>query len=147
MFDTGNVLFCKSFQFNNGAEPLDKYFIVLKRHENKIIIGSLPTSKDKIPAFVDKNKHGCVNKDDRCFNCYFFKANNPICENGFSFPRHTFAYGDEIDTYQSDIVDANYVLNENYIVEGKLTKNEYNSLLECILNSSSVKFKIKKLLI
>lgn len=143
MFDTGYILYCKDFQFNSGDPSKDKYFIVLKRIEDKLIIGSLPTRKNKIPSFIDA-PHGCVNKDDRCFTCYLFEANRPICYNGFSFDLPTFIYGDEIETYDANVVDNNYELGKTYSIEGQLTNDEFQSLINCITSSSSVKNKIKR---
>jgi hypothetical protein len=143
VFNTGYILFCKDFQFNNGDQSKDKYFIVLKRVEDKFIIGSLPTRKNKLPSFIDK-PHGCVNKDDRCFNCYLFEANRPICNNGFCFDLPTFVYGDEIDTYEATVVDANYELGKTYSIEGQLKEEEFNSLISCITSSRSVKNKIRR---
>ena len=145
MFDTGYVLFCKNFKFNNGGEPKDKYFVVLKRNKDSVIIGSLPTRTNKVPNFIYKS-HGCVNKDDRCFNCYHFEANRSICDNGFCFDLPTFIYGDEIETYHGPTVDANYQINVSYQVEGKLTQQEYTNIINCIMNSTSVKRKIRRLL-
>lgn len=145
MFDSGHLLYCKNFQFNNGNQPKDKYFIVLKRAANKIIIGSLPTRTNKIPSFIDI-EHGCINKNDRCFNCYLFEAKRPICINGFSFDLPTFVYGDEIETYDIETVESNYILNKTYKVEGILTTDEYSALINCITQSDSVKNKIRNIL-
>jgi len=139
------LLYCKNFQFNNGNLPKDKYFIVLKRDKNHLIIGSLPTRTNKIPSFIDI-EHGCINKDDRCFNCYLFKEKRVICDNGFYFDLPTFIYGDEIETYDGLIIDANYILNQSYTIEGKLTSEEFTNLINCILKSSSVKKRIQKAL-
>ena len=143
MFDTGNILYCENFQFNNGNQPKNKYFIVLKRDGNNLIIGSLPTRTNKVPSFIEID-HGCVNKDDRCFNCYLFEAKRPVCDNGFCFDLPTFVYGDEIETYDAKTVEANYQLNVNYKVEGRLTNEEFSALLGCFTNSDSVRNRIKK---
>lgn len=143
MFDTGNILYCNDFQFNNGNQPKNKYFIVLKRDGNNLIIGSLPTRTNKVPSFIDI-EHGCVNKDDRCFNCYLFQAKKPICDNGFCFDLPTFVYGDEIESYDVKTVEANYELDVTYKVEGRLTNEEFSALIGCFTNSDSVRNKIKK---
>ena len=145
MFDTGSILYCKNFQFNNGNQPKDKYFIVLKRDGDKQITGSLPTKSNNVPSFIDID-HGCVNKDDRCFNCYLFQAKKPICDNGFGFELLTFIYGDEIEAYDVKTVEANYYLGVNYKGEGRLTNEEFSALIGCFANSDSVKGKHKKAL-
>lgn len=145
MFNSGNILFCKNFQFNNNNTPKDKYFIVLKRHQDKLILGSLPTRTSKMVNFIDV-EHGCVNINERCFNCYVFEANKVICDNGFSFPIKTFIYGDELDLYDVDIVEANYQLNVTYNLQGTLKLEEYDAILNCIITSDSVKKKYIRLL-
>lgn len=46
MFEEGNLLLFRPFLFKNGAEPQDKFFLVLKKIESNILLASLPTSKD-----------------------------------------------------------------------------------------------------
>lgn len=143
MFDTGNILYCQNFIFNNGNTPKSKYFIVLKREADGIIIGSLPTRTNKIPSFVDV-PHGCVNKNENLFNCYLFQAEKPICENGFYFDLPTFVYGDDAEIYEAKTVESNYTLDINYKVEGKMLKEEFEKLIDCFKNSNAVKNKIKR---
>lgn len=145
MFDTGNILYCDDFKFNNNDPSKAKYFIVLKRVNNKLVVGSLPTRKNKIPNFIDIS-HGCVNRNDRCFNCYLFEPQRSICDNGFSFPLPTFVYADEIDSYDVEIIDKNYQLGVNYRVEGKLTDKEFKDLLDCVVNSTAIKRGFKRML-
>ena len=145
MFDTGNILYCDDFKFNNNDPSKAKYFIVLKRINDKLLLGSLPTRKNKIPSFIDKS-HGCINRNDRCFNCYLFEPLKPICDNNFSFPLPTFVYADEIDSYDVEIIDKNYKLGMNYKVEGKLTQKEFNALIDCVVNSTAIKRGIRRLL-
>jgi len=146
VFDTGNILYCENFQFHNGNQPKTKYFIVLKREADKLIIGSLPTRTNKIPNFIDVT-HRCVNKDDRLFNCYLFQAKKPICDNGFCFDLPTFVYGDDAEIYNVQTVENNYKINVNYTVKGKLSDQEFAALISCFMNSNAVKNKIKRKLL
>mgnify|MGYP000762984021 CR=1 FL=1 len=50
MFKEGNLLKFSPFIFKNGACPKNKFFVVLKEAENAMILASLPTSKDHVPA-------------------------------------------------------------------------------------------------
>ena len=49
MFEEGNLLFFSPFLFKNGAEPQDKFFLVLKKLDGDILLASLPTSKTMYP--------------------------------------------------------------------------------------------------
>ncbi len=66
--------------------------------------------------------------DERCFNCYLFKAHKPISDNGLCFDLPTFVYGDEIDVYNVETIESNYTLNKNYTLEGKRTVQEFSAL-------------------
>ncbi len=145
MFDTGNILYCQNFEFDDGGPSKTKYFIVLKHDGNDLIVGSLPTRKNKVPNIIDV-EHGCVNDDERRINCYVFQAKKAICDNGFCFDLPTFVYGDAIRIQDAKIINSRYILNKNYTFEGKLSGSEFNALLKCFSNSDSVKNKIKRLL-
>lgn len=45
VFEEGNLLFFRPFLFKNGADPQDKFFLVLKKMDGDILLASLPTSK------------------------------------------------------------------------------------------------------
>jgi hypothetical protein len=83
LFTEGEIIYFIPFYFKNGNASKNKYFIVLKKVDENIILAALPTSVNKIPSFITAN-HGCINYDDGCFNCYFFEANRVICDNGFA---------------------------------------------------------------
>ena len=54
MYKQGQILYFEPFYFLNGNTSKNKYFIVLKQVEGKIIVASLPTSKDFVPRFIKK---------------------------------------------------------------------------------------------
>ena len=146
MYTPGNILYFTPFYFKNGEESKSKYFIVLHSNSSNTIVASLPTSKDHIPSFVVK-KHGCINLDPINFNCYYFVNGTVIADNGWSFPRDTYVYGQQIDTFDKGIFEEIYAIEGvDYEIVGKLTITEFSSLKNCILNSASVKRKIKILL-
>lgn len=109
-------------------------------------MASLPTSKDHIPYYVAK-KHGCINIDSINFNCYFFVKGTVITDNEWSFPFYSYVYGQQIDTLDRGIFEEMYAIEGvDYEIIGKLSSKEFTNLKTCILNSASVKRKIKELL-
>lgn len=146
MFLKGQVLYFSPFFFKNGNTPKNKYFIVLKNIDGQIIVASLPTSSNHAPSLINL-AHGCINHDDRCFNCYAFEANRVVATNGFSFPLATYVYGNEVETYELSVLQNDYQIeNIDYEILGLLTDEEFNALYNCLKNSTSVKRGIKKLL-
>ncbi|MFP5040487.1 hypothetical protein [Parasediminibacterium sp. JCM 36343] len=146
MFSEGQLLYFTPFNFKNGDEPANKFFIVLKNVDGNTIVASLPTSKPNPPALIDIT-HGCINKDERMFNCYLFGAGKKVCKNGFCFELNTHVYGNQINAYnEKDFTKDNErcVEGVHYFVKGELTELELKSLLDCIRNSKSIKNKIKK---
>jgi hypothetical protein len=144
LFAEGQVIYFSPFYFKNGNTSKNKYFIVLRNIENTVLIASLPTSSDKLPSFIDVT-HGCVNDEERCLNCYLFEAGKPITVNGFFFKRPTFIYGNEVETYDVEIMSDVYCIEGiDYEVMGLLLQNEFESIINCLVNSSSVKRGIKR---
>jgi hypothetical protein len=143
----GCLYFFTPFYFKNSTDFKHKFFIVLKNHDNKIILGSLPTSSNKAPTLTVKS-HGCINIDERRFNCYVFENKRAVCDNGFSFDVPTYVYGDKINDYDINSLTKNgsIVLGKDYELKGKLTISEFKDLLECIISSNSTINKYKKLL-
>jgi hypothetical protein len=91
--------------------------------------------------------HGCINLDERMYNCYLFEKNRQICDNGFFFDMHTFIYGGEIEYYSIEIMSTNYTIEgEHYKIMGKLSEQEYKSIVKCLCESNSVKRGIQKIL-
>jgi len=146
MFQEKQVLYFKPFYFNNGNTCKNKYFIVLRNINNKSVVATLPTSKDNAPGLT-KPSHGCGNLDDRMYSCYIIEKGRCVCCNGFSFPRQTYIYGNQVDTLDVDIVEETYkIKNVDYEEIDVLTDEEYNAIVKCIMSSPSAKGKIKRLL-
>lgn len=108
MFLPRQIIYFNSFQFKNGNIPKTKYFIVLAKPKDDIIIASLPTRTNSAPSFVTID-HGCINMDERCYNSYLFKKGQIIGGNGFSFHISTFIYGDQVEDYELEILETNYI--------------------------------------
>jgi len=146
MFETRNILYFDPFYFKNGNTAKAKYFIVLKIIENKVIIASLPSSKDYIPFFVEI-KHGCIELPDMNFNCFIITPEIQVTECGKHFPRNTFLYGQHIDDYDMVFMKELYPLeNTDYIIWGKMEKSLFIRLITCFLRSKSIKRKYKAIL-
>lgn len=143
MFIPGQIIYFTSFQFKNGNSPKAKYFIVLGNHDNKVIIGSLPTRSNTVPSFITIN-HGCINIDERCYNSYLFEKDKIIGKAGFSFDMTTFIYGDQVEDYLLEYLESNYIEEIDYRVLDELVREEFEAIIKCLKNSDSVKFKIKK---
>ncbi len=56
----------------------------------------------------------------------------------------TFIYGDQVEDYQLESLDASYIENVDYRIIDVLIRNEFNAIINCFKNSNSVKFKIKR---
>ena len=140
---SGQIVYFTSFQFKNGNTPKSKYFIVLANVQNKILIASLPTRTNSSPSFVTVN-HGCINLDERCYNAYLFERNKVIGQKGFFFDMTTFIYGDQVEDYEMEFLESNYIEGIDYSVLDSLLKDEFDAIIRCFKNSDSVKFKIKK---
>lgn len=109
-----------------------------------MLIGTLPTRNNKIPSFVTID-HGCINIEERMYNCYMFQEKRPICTNGECFELPTFIYGGEIEYYvKSKLIVDFPVAGKNFTEVGKLTEQEFTDILDCFINSGSVKRGIKR---
>jgi len=146
MYDAGNILKFTPFYFKNGHPAKTKYFVVLKNLENQTILASLPTSKDFIPEDIVIEK-GCVDFPEINVNCFVISSKESITDCNKHFPRTTFIYG-----YQIDLYDWNY-LNNHYKIEGvdfeffgKMKQEIFEDLIHCLKNSSSVKYKHRRIL-
>lgn len=146
MGNEGDILYFDPFYFTNGNSSKPKYFIILKLLGETSLLASLPSSKAFLPASIIK-KHGCIDLEEACFNCYIFKARNVITTNQWSFPLDTYVYGQQIDEYEIAILKDIYpVQNLDYKIIGTLTDTEFRLLKECFATSANVKRKYKKLL-
>lgn len=146
MFQPKQVIYFNEFYFKNGNTAKPKYLIILGRIKDKTIVASLPTRMNNSPSLINIT-HGCVNLDERCFNCYVFEQGRKICENDFSFNLPTFIYGNQVEDYDIEIIEDVYKIKGiDYEEKGVLIDSEFQEILKCIINSSSTKRKIKKLL-
>jgi hypothetical protein len=144
VFQPGQVIYFNEFYFKNGNTAKPKYLIILGRFNDKVIVASLPTSKNNAPSLINTS-HGCINIDDRLFNCYAFQPGCVICENGFSFALPTFIYGNQVEDYDIETLEAVYkIQGVDYEEMGVLKQSEYRAILDCIINSAATKRGIKR---
>ena len=145
-FCEGAILYFDPFIFPDGGKPKPKYFLVLKVLDDVCLLASLPTSKDFVPSTIEKT-HGCIERLDINFNCYYFDPNVVICDNGFSFPIETYVYGYRLQTFSLDSLLLQEITDETIIEEcGILTEDEYAAVIQCLSHSPAVKRAYRKVL-
>lgn len=150
MFEEGNLLLFRPFLFKNGAEPQDKFFLVLKKIESNILLASLPTSKDHVPSDLEV-KHGCLNIPERILNVFVFLAGENVAtrkdETSFAFDRNTFIYGADLDIYPAEQLDLQERMAQTSIEKmGTLDEGIFNELIVCLSESKMVKNKFRRML-
>lgn len=146
MFNEGTIIYFTPFYFKNGNTAKPKYFVVLKNQDNKNILASLPTRKDSIPR-KDEINNGCIELPEINLNCFVISENTQVTECGKYFDFKTHIYGHQIDTYAMDKLKDLYRTEEvDYIIWGKMNKRLFNSLINCLKHSKSVKRKYKRML-
>lgn len=91
MYQTGELIKFSPFVFKNGNQPKPKYCIVLGQIDDKVMLASLPTSKDHVPSDVMMER-GCVDIPERGVNAFVFSTSDQVTSS-FRFPRPTFVYG------------------------------------------------------
>lgn len=147
MFEEGNIIYFTPFYFPNGksvAKP--KYCIIIRKLDNKTLIASLPTRKDSIPSNITKST-GCIELPEINLNSFIFDTNTVVTECGKCFDMETFVYGHQLEFYSIELFKDLYQLEGvDYEVFGKLERNLYQRLLDCLRTSNSVKRKFIRLL-
>ena len=144
MFEEGNLLYFDEYYFPNGNPAKPKYFLVLKSDKNGIMIISLPTSKDYIPANIEK-KHGCINIPVKQIGCYFFKNAIPITDCNFAFPLDTYIYAERIVNVSISKIEFIYK-TDDYKLVGKLKEADHFNIINCLRSSPNINSKFKKIL-
>lgn len=144
MFQERSLLYFKDYKFPDGTSK-PKYFLVFKEYENgQLLLITLPTSIRKLPANIPDN-HGCVTTENGVVCTYIIHTDNSICENGFKFPKITYLIAEQIANASVTNLSATYTMTD-YELKGKVTKKEFNSIIECVIKSRNLKGKFKKLL-
>ena len=144
MFEEGNLLLFTPFYFKNGAMPQSKFFLVLKAFDGNMLLASLPTSKDHVPADVSV-KSGCFEDSERRVNVFVFLAGesvacHPLTNREFAFSLNTFIYSAHLETNPISVFEkqiADHLSEVNLI--GKVVEPVYRDLRECLKHSRMVK--------
>jgi len=120
MYIPGNIIYFTPFYFSDESPPKPKYFIILEIETgNNNILASLPTRSDHIPCTIAK-RHGCINRAEINFNCYYFKNGRIITENEWGFPKETFVYGEQLQLLPIEDLKSKYKIeNVDYQIIGK----------------------------
>ena len=151
MFKEGNLLYFKPFYFKNGSAPKNKYFLVLKNIEGKLLLASLPTSQDHIPTDVSICS-GICEFADRGLSAYIFIAGQEIATEPktmqrFAFQKNTFIYGEQIDTYPISIFLSQMESGKLSVHIAAILDSEIIEEIKNFIQSScTVKGKFKKML-
>jgi hypothetical protein len=148
VFTEGAILFFDPFYFRNGNTAKAKYFIVLKVMDEKVVLATLPSSQDYVPAtVVDADVSPCIEIPDANFNCYFLKAGRIVTTNHWAFPKNTFLYGHQLDEYEiATLQDIYPIEGIDFEHIGTLSPKVFAEIIACFRKSASVKRKYKKLL-
>lgn len=135
----GTLLFFDPFVFKNGATPKPKYFIVLANTDDGVMLASQPTSKDHVPADTVVVR-GAVNIPERGVNAFVFEAGDLVTDT-FSFPRRTFVYGEQVDDYTEEDLQAMGSAVRNL---GVLKPELLADMRACLKQSANIKRKYIK---
>ena len=139
MMIEGTLLYCDPFVFKNGAAPKPKYFIVLANTDDGVMLASLPTSKDHVPADAEVVR-GAVNIPERGVNAYVFEAGDQVTDT-YCFPRRTFVYGEQVDDYTEEDLNTMGSTIQNL---GVLKPELFADLKACLKQASNIKRKYVK---
>lgn len=141
MYEVGDLLKFSPFQFKNGNPASPKYFIVLGHIDEKVMMASLPTSKDHVPADAVV-EHGCVDIKERGVNAYVFSPNDKVTAT-FRFPLQTFVYGEQVDEYEQKYLDE---MNTKVEHLGQIEAQTFQNLKDCLKKAQLLRRKYRNLL-
>ena len=137
----GQLLSFTPFVFKNGAQPKKKYYIVLKHIDDKLMMASLPTSKDHIPNDIALVS-GCIHIPERVVNAYVFMPDKNVTDS-FRFSLPTFIYGEQVDEYSRKYLDdMTSEVEDLGMIHGEIFKE----LKDCLKQSVLLKRRYRKLL-
>lgn len=146
MFAPGDIVYFSPFYFKNGNTAKNKYFVVLKNIDQKILLAILPTRRDSIPQQISV-KCGCVEAPEINLNCFVLPPRIVVTECGKSFDFPTHLYGSQIDEYDTNRMREIYpIQGKDYILWGKMKPHIFAELIDCFSKSTAVKRKYKRAL-
>lgn len=141
MYQTGELIKFSPFVFKNGNQPKPKYCIVLGQIDDRVMMVSLPTSKDHVPtdAMVER---GCVDIPERGVNAFVLNPNDKVTAS-FSFPRPTFVYGEQVDEYEQKFLDEMGSTVERL---GQVDSALFQAIKDCVKKARLLRRKFRHLL-
>jgi len=144
MISSGNIIHIDNFDFEDGSEPKNKFFLFIYcEDETATIVQVFPTSQDSHTS-ADRRVHGCNNQS---IHFYLFTAGIPIAEkedgSEYSFSKDTYIY------LQNVIVSTSTKLlkyrNQMKLI-AKLTDAEHKELIKCLKGSNQTRNDVKNIL-
>lgn len=141
MYQEGQLLKISPFEFKNGNAPKPKYYVVLKHIDDEVMMASLPTSKDHIPSDAVVSD-GCVDIPERQVNAFVFSPTTQVTEK-FRFSLPTFVYGEGVDEYEQQYLDAMDAEIEDL---GNMEPTLFQQLKDCIKKAVLLKRKYRRIL-
>lgn len=152
MLDEGNLIYFTPFRFPDGkTEPKPKFFIVLKNVSDKIILASLPTRRDNVPASRD-GQLGCIEftneVDGFDMACYRIGVKDDFLE-GVENPFHkeTHLYGSNLKHYAYTYFDEYPFEGVDYVIVGKIKRKVFKEMVECFKTNKAVKRGYQQMLL
>lgn len=141
MYQTGELIKFSPFVFKNGNQPKPKYCIVLGQIDDRVMMVSLPTSKDHVPtdAMVER---GCVDIPERGVNAFVLNPNDKVTAS-FSFPSPTFVYGEQVDEYEQKFLDEMGSTVERL---GQVDSALFQAIKDCVKKARLLRRKFRHLL-
>lgn len=144
VFSPPNIVLIRKFDFEkDGAEPKDKFMIIILKTSADAIIAPLTTSQDYIPN--NHKEKRCVIDAPSRLHCYCIPARHPVGKSGFSFSKNTYiqVQGNLTSRSISALTDK-YVSKGSAQLMDALTDAEYCDLLYCIYKSQFVPRGIRR---
>ena len=141
MYQTGELIKFSPFVFKNGNQPKPKYCIVLGQIDDKVMMVSLPTSKDHVPSDVTL-EHGCVDIPERGVNAVVFSPNDQV-SSSFRCPRPACVYGEQVDEYEQKYLDEMGGTVERL---GQIDPIMFQAIKDCLKKARLLRRKYRKLL-
>lgn len=141
----GTIWYVRNFNFGVGIQTRDKYILILKVDKaTESVCYACCTTRKRYGTF-SYPKHGC--NPFKGLSTSFFAASHVIgAKNSFSFPDPTHVY------HGYDIYIVHYSDLEVYHIDGRveicdeMTKEEFDTVLECLRESDSAIRKLKRFL-
>ncbi len=141
MFLTGELIKFSPFVFKNGNQPKPKYCIVLGQIDDKVMMVSLPTSKDHVPADAMVER-GCVDIPERGVNAFVLNPSDMVTAS-FRFHLPTYVYGEQVDEYEQKYLDE---MRSNVERLGQVEPTLFQAIKDCVKKARLLRRKYRHLL-